>query len=231
MTANPRDPLESTPDALIGPLNDVERANAPQRLFVAGDRTLLETGARISVVGTRRPTDLGERRTRDLVEVLVKRGITVVSGLALGIDTIAHVHAMESGGRTIAVLGTPIDDYHPPRIRALQQRIASEHLVVSQFDSGTPTLRTNFPQRNRTMALLSDATIIIEAGDGSGTLHQGWEAIRLGRPLFVLESLTKRADLEWPAEMIRYGAQVLSKANLEIALDEVPRRSGDRVTL
>ena len=75
------------------------------------------------------------------------------------------------------------------------------------------------------MALLTDATVIIEAGESSGTLHQGWEALRLGRPLFLMESLTKDPALRWPAEMVRYGAQVLSRANLEAVLDAIPERT------
>ena len=83
---------------------------------------------------------------------------------------------------TIAVLGTDLDDCYPPENRPLQERLMREHLVISQFPSGTPSRRTNFPRRNRTMALLTDATVIIEAGESSGTLDQGWEALRLGRP-------------------------------------------------
>jgi DNA processing protein len=74
------------------------------------------------------------------------------------------------------------------------------------------------------MALLTDATVIVEAGESSGTLHQGWEALRLGRPLFLMESLTKDPHLAWPAEMIKYGAQVLSRENLDDVLDAIPER-------
>jgi DNA processing protein len=74
------------------------------------------------------------------------------------------------------------------------------------------------------MALLSDATIIVEASEGSGTIHQGWEALRLGRPLFLLESLAKRSDLTWPAEMLGYGAEVLTKERLPVVLDNLPGR-------
>ena len=86
-----------------------------------------------------------------------------------------------------------------------------EHLVVSQFASGHPVRRTNFPRRNRTMALVSNATVIIEAGETSGTLHQGWEALRLNRPLFILRSVAEDPGLKWPGEMLDYGALVLSE--------------------
>ena len=100
----------------------------------------------------------------------------VVSGLACGIDTAAHTAAIESGGKTIAVLGTPLDDTYPQENQALQSLIMAQHLAVSQFAPGAGTQPKNFPVRNRTMALLTDATVIVEAGEKSGTVHQGWEA-------------------------------------------------------
>jgi DNA processing protein len=135
--------------------------------------------------------------------------VVVVSGLALGVDTLAHSQTIELGGRTIAVLGTPLDQVFPRQNEALQRFISREHLVVSEFAPGVVVSRGNFPRRNRTMALIADASVIIEAGDGSGTLSQGWEALRLGRPLFLLQSLLE-ADLKWPREMLDYGASVLT---------------------
>jgi DNA processing protein len=213
---------EWTPEELIGPLNEVERKNAPERLFLGGDADLLRSGRRVSVVGSRKVSPEGASRTRGLVKVLVERGITVVSGLAEGVDTAAHETAMNEGGRTIAVLGTPLDTTYPTQNRELQDRMMREHLVVSQFPVGSPFQKKNFPMRNRTMALLSDATIIVEAGEKSGTLHQGWEALRLGRPLFLLRSVAEDTRLSWPSEMIRYGAEVLTREKLPEALDEMP---------
>ena len=100
-----------------------------------------------------------------------------------------------------------------------------EHLAVSQFASGVPSQRGNFPMRNRTMALLSDATVIVEAGEKSGSLHQGWEALRLGRPLFLFESLLRDASLSWPAEMERYGAQAYVTGGLDSLFEFLPERS------
>ena len=157
-------------------------------------------------------------------------GITVVSGLAAGVDAVAHGAAIELGGCTVAVLGTGPDVSFPSENASLQSRIMADYLALTQFEPGTPPKRTNFPQRNRTMALITEATIIVEAGEGSGTLHQGWEALRLGRPLFLLESLTKAPGLNWPAEMMRYGAQVLSRDNLDLVLQEIPGRARDELT-
>ena len=223
---------EYTPEELLGSLNEVERKNAPKRLSLAGDIELLRTGQRVSIVGSRKATTEGLARSRSLAKALVGRGVTVVSGLAEGIDTEAHETAIGEGGRTIAVLGTPLDEAFPPKNRALQDRIIREHLAVSQFRSGTPPQRKNFPMRNRTMALLSDATVIVEAGAKSGTLHQGWEVLRLGRLLFLMESVAKDESLSWPAKMIGYGAQVLARDNLELVLDNLPELNyGEEIAL
>jgi DNA processing protein len=197
------------PSDVLRPFNEVERRNAPEVLHLEGDVGLLRGGARVAVVGSRKATDFGKRRAARLCRYLVERGVTVVSGLAMGIDTVAHETTIRAGGRTIAVLGTPLDQYHPASNRKLQETIGTDHLLVSQFPSGHPVRRSNFPRRNRTMALLCDATVIVEAGESSGTLSQGWEALRLGRPLFLMRSLVEESDLEWPQEMLRYGAHIL----------------------
>ena len=213
---------ECTAEELLGPLNEVEQKNAPERLFVAGDVSILTRGPRVSVVGSRKASAEGLQRTRSLGRALVKRGIVVVSGLAEGVDTAAHETALAEGGHTVAVIGTPLEKSYPAKNRALQERLMREQLVISQFPSGYPSQPKNFPIRNRTMALITDATVIVEAGEKSGTLHQGWEALRLGRLLFLMESVASDRSLSWPKEMIRYGAQVLSRENLELVLEEMP---------
>jgi DNA processing protein len=145
-----------------------------------------------------------------------------VSGLARGIDTAAHKAAIEAGGRTIGVIGTPIDVCYPKENQRLQTEIAINHLLISQFAPGTPARKGNFPTRNRLMALLSDATVIVEAQDGSGTTHQGWEALRLARPLWILQSAANNPDLKWPQEFLRYGAQVLSDDSFDDLEDSLP---------
>jgi DNA processing protein len=223
---------EVTPEELLGPLNEVERKHAPARLFVVGDARLFAAGPRVSVVGSRAASPEGLARTRALVHELVKRGITVVSGLAEGVDTAAHETALADGGRTVAVIGTPLEQAYPAKNRALQTRLMHEQLVISQFPAGAAVQPKNFPIRNRTMALLTEATIIVEAGEKSGTLHQGWEALRLGRLLFLLDSVAKNPALSWPAEMLGYGAQVLSRENLDLVLDEMPEfPRGEPLTL
>jgi DNA processing protein len=213
-----------TPVDLLGPLNEVEQKNAPKVLYVTGDTSILEEGARVSIVGSRKASSEGLRRASKLAALLADRGIVVVSGLAEGIDTAAHTAAIKHRGRTIAVLGTPLDQVYPRQNAALQEEIMRDHLAVSQYPVGSPVQRKNFPLRNRTMALISDATVIIEAGETSGSLSQGWEALRLGRPLFLAKSVTEDASLKWPAEMIHYGAEVLSDQTIEEFFDSLPAR-------
>jgi len=209
-------------DQLLGELTAAEKKFAPKELYLAGDESLLTDYSKVSIVGARNASDEGLRKATVLARALVERDIVVVSGLAKGIDTAAHQAAIAAGGRTIAVLGTPLDECYPTENQSLLDLIKERHLAVSQFPSGSAVAKGNFPRRNRVMALLSDATIIVEAGEDSGSLNQGWEAIRLGRLVFLMEALTKDASLTWPAKMVAYGAQVLTRDNLDIVLDNLP---------
>jgi DNA processing protein len=206
-----------TPEELLGPLNDIEIKYAPKTLYVEGDTSLLKTSPRVAVIGTRRPSEKGKARAVRLTRLLVQNGSIVVSGLAEGIDSIAHRTAIENGGKTIAVLGTALDQVYPAKNRGLQQEIMQKHLAITQFPSGWPIQRKNFPIRNRTMALVVNASIIIEAGDGSGTLHQGWEMLRLGKALYILKSVCEDPSLSWPRKMIDYGAILLSDSETLLA--------------
>ena len=149
--------------------------------------------------------------------------VTVVSGLAAGIDTVAHRTALGMSGSTIAVLGTPLDQTYPKSNLELQERIIASDLAISQFPFSSGVRRENFVLRNRTMALICDATIIVAASETSGTQHQGWEAIRLGRPLFFLESLLER-NVSWIGEQMRYGGEPLGDANLDLFFEHLPER-------
>jgi DNA processing protein len=113
---------------------------------------------------------------------------------------------------------------YPRENAELQARIMREHLALSQYPVGSPIQRKNFPLRNRTMALFSDATVIIEASDTSGSLHQGWEALRLGRPLFIARSVIETPGLTWPGKMLHYGASVLSDETFEEFEEALPAR-------
>jgi DNA processing protein len=199
-----------------------ELKHAPKELYYEGNTSLLTSGIRVSVVGSRKPSEDGVRRTRIFTLELVKRSIIVVSGLAEGIDTIAHTTAIENSGKTIAVLGTPLNIAYPSKNKLLLEKIKKNHLAISQFHAGYPAQRKNFPMRNRTMALISDATVIVEASENSGTKHQGWEALRLGRLVYIMQNLVENNSLLWPKEMINYGAQVLTREEMPDILDEIP---------
>ena len=210
----------SLSDLLGRSLNHTEKKNAPKQLYVEGPMEIPLPTPRVSVVGTRKPTKEGMEEARAVTEMLVNEGVTVVSGLAAGIDTVAHRTAIDAGGGTVAVLGTPLDRTYPASNRGLQNEVAKNHLVVSQFPLGRPIARGNFVMRNRSMALISHASVIVEAGDGSGTLHQGWETLRLGRPLFVCRTAAK-APHGWLKEMEKYGAIMLEDPR--DILYEIPR--------
>ena len=215
------------PEDLLGPLNHVESKFAPKELFLKGDLQLFEAGPRVAIVGSRNPSLEGIGDTTVLVRNLVKDNVVIVSGLATGIDTIAHMTAIAEHGQTIAVLGTPLNYCYPNENFELQQTIGKDHLVITQFPEGSPVQKGNFPMRNRTMALISHATIIVEAGKTSGTIHQGWEALRLGRPLFIVDKLVANTALSWPQEMVTYGAIPLSIANIQRVFETLPA-SGSR---
>ncbi|MDJ1505216.1 DNA-processing protein DprA [Xanthocytophaga agilis] len=210
----------------LGELTTSEAKNAPDILFCEGDINLLLEGIRVSVVGSRNVSPSGIIRAQSLTRALVKHGITVVSGLAEGVDTIAHRTAIENGGKTIAVLGTPLSQVYPKSNTALLESIKTNHLAISQFPENYPFQKKNFPVRNRTMALISDATIIIEAKENSGTRHQGWEALRLGRIVYLLENVVQDKANTWAQEMLNYGAQILTRENLEDYLYAIPSLTG-----
>ncbi len=223
------EPRQIATSELLGGLNEVERKYAPDVLFVAGRLEIARQVPRIAVIGSRTATDRGLASARRISEVIAEIGGVVVSGLALGIDSAAHRAAMESGGATVAVLGTPLDTSATLANRDLQDRMAHEQLVVSQFESGSRVHRGNFVVRNRTMALIAQASIIVEAGEASGTRHQGWEAIRLGRTVMIPRPLLD-AGFKWPHEMLAYGALVFeTPRQLRTIIEEVlPAAAGER---
>lgn len=184
-------------------------ARAPQQLFVSGETSLLQAPIRVSIVGAREASNEGRRRATKLAAQLAEREVVVVSGLADGIDASAHQGAIDAGGRTIGVIGTPLDRCYPAKHAVLQELIHREHLLVSQFPSGSKIYPSNFIARNRTMAMLSHASVVVEANESSGSLSQAAEIQRLGRPLFIMRSLVDNKQLLWPAAFLKAGAQIL----------------------
>jgi DNA processing protein len=172
-------------------------------LWCAGDLSLVKRPC-VAVVGARQVSTSGAARARRLARELSQSGVVVVSGLALGVDTEALTAALEAKGRTIAVIGTPIDKAYPAENRHLQELIYKENLLISQFPPGEKTYPSNFPERNKLMAAISDATVIVEAGDTSGSLHQAAECLRLNRWLFIAKSVLEDKTLQWPSRFTHY---------------------------
>jgi DNA processing protein len=199
-------------DAFWPPLTGAALTRAPERLYAAGDVALLRAPLRVSIVGQRDASEEGCRRAAKLARLLAGAGAVVVSGLARGIDHAAHLGAIEAGGATIAVIGLPLDQCYPPEHARLQEQIYQGHLLVSQFASGVRTHPSFFPARNRTMAMLSHASVIVEAGDTSGSLSQAAETQRLGRPLFIMRNVVENKSLTWPRSFLDHGAIVLDDA-------------------
>ena len=193
--------------SLLGrPLNDIEKINAPDIIYYKGRMEIPLPCAKVSIIGTRQPSEEGLSDAEEVTKILIKNNVTIVSGLAKGIDTVGHKTAIKNGGKTIAIIGTPLNKTYPKENMGLQEEMMENQLVVSQFPVGRPTGKKDFVMRNRTMALISDASVIIEAGEGSGTFYQGWETLRLGRTLFICKSMVHNPKLEWPKKMIKYGA-------------------------
>lgn len=180
-------------------------------LYYRGWWELIESPS-IAVVGTRNPSLEGIARTKKLTKLLVQDGYTIVSGLAKGVDRVAHLTALKEGGKTIGVIGTPLTEYYPKENKSLQDLIAEHFLIVSpipfvRYSNQNPrTNRFFFPERNKVMSALTLATVIIEAGETSGTLVQARAALEQGRKLFVLDSCFQNKDITWPARLEKQGA-------------------------
>ena len=192
---------------LLGrPLNDIENKYAPQTIYYEGKIPIPLPSPRISIIGTRKPTSQAVVEAEKITKTLVENNVIIVSGLAGGIDSIGHRTAIQNGGKTIAVLGTPLNKTYPQENTELQHEIMRNHLAVSQYEVGHNTTPKDFAIRNKTMALISNATVIIEALDGGGTLHHARETLRLGKPLFISKRMTEEQILKWPKEMANQGA-------------------------
>lgn len=170
-------------------------------IYFAGALKLLQKPA-VSVIGARDVSEAGMKRAHKVARELASAGVVVTSGLAKGVDGAAHRGAMSVGGDTVAVIGTPLNKAYPAEHIELQEEIWLEHLLVSQFAPGQKTWPSDFPKRNRLMAQLTDASIIVEASDSSGTLHQAAECLRLGRWLFIMKSVVEDPRLTWPTKFV-----------------------------
>lgn len=193
-----------------------------------GRGTLEEAdGAAVAMVGTRHASDYGLRVARQLAGDLAARGVTVVSGLAAGIDTVAHEAALDAGGRTIAVLGNGVDVVFPAENASLMHRILQHGCVLSPFPMGTQGFRGNFPVRNRIISGLSMGTLVVEAPPGSGALITARDAAEQGRQVFAVPGPITHRNSRGPHDLIKEGAKLVETVDdmlVELNLPTVMRQ-------
>ena len=188
-----------------------ELVNGPPLLYVRG--TLAESDRwALAVVGTRGATTYGRDATRKLVADLVAAGVTIVSGLALGIDATAHEAALKAGGRTLAVLGSGVDQIYPTANRRLGEAITGQGALVSEYPLGTMPIPANFPARNRIISGLALGVLVVEAAARSGALITVQFALEQGRDVFAVPGSIFSAKSEGPHGLIRDGATIVTRA-------------------
>lgn len=193
--------------------------DVPPFLFASG--TIKSDDVGVSVVGSRHYTPEGARFAVECAHMLVERGLSVIAGLAKGIDTFAHRTALNDGGRTVAFIGTGIDRQYPPENRDLQLEIEKRGLVLSQFWPGSPPTKQSFPMRNALMSAYGAATIIADAGEHSGTRIQARQAQRHGRPIIINRMVLNKA--QWARDLAdKPGVYVVDNVNgVGRALDRI----------
>lgn len=189
----------------------------PKRIWARGDLALLERPC-VAIVGTRRATAYAERVTRELARTLARAGACVVSGLARGVDAMAHRGALEAGGGTVAVLGTGIDVTYPRAHAALQREIGERGLLLSELPPDAASHGGSFPRRNRIIAALARVTIVVEAGVRSGALITAGHALEMNRTLAAVPGPIDVPQAQGSNVLLRDGAQVLTSAADALAL-------------
>jgi len=202
------------------PQNLREIFDRPPFLFIRGSVVAADTDS-VAVVGTRSPSSEGTRLAREIAAALAERKVTVISGLARGVDTAAHEGALGAGGRTIAVIGTGITRVYPAENAELAERIAGNGALVSQFGPDSPPRRTNFPIRNVVTSGLAIGTVVVEASSTSGAKMQARLALQHGKQLFLVERLVLQE--EW-AQRYSKRPGVMVVHSVDEILDRVERR-------
>jgi len=187
-------------------LRDISQS--PPVLYIRGDLIPQDDWA-VAVVGTRRITGYGQQVTERITTKLVHAGITIVSGLARGVDGVAHKAAIQAGGRTLAVLGCGVDKVYPPEHRTLFEKIVQNGAIISDYPPGTPPEASNFPPRNRIISGLSRATVVVEAGRRSGALITAEFAAEQGSEVFAIPGSILSPQSRGTNNLIQQGARVL----------------------
>ncbi len=167
----------------------------------------------IAIVGTRRATEQGLAFSRELAAALATAGLTVVSGMAEGVDSAAHSGALDAGGKTIAVWGSSLDHLYPPSNRKLADRIRTQGAIISEYLPDTRPDRATFPQRNRIISGLSQATIVVQAGKRSGALITAAHALEQNRELFAVPGSPRSRASDGTNDLIKHGAALLTSVD------------------
>ena len=191
------------------PIELLDLAQPPRELYAIGQTAALSK-PRVSIVGTRNSSAYGERITRTLTRAFVRCGVSVVSGMARGIDAAAHRTALEEGGKTVAVLGTGIDVPYPVGHRLLHQKISEQGIVLSENPPGLKAFKGAFPKRNRIIAALAPVTIVIEAGFRSGALNTASQALELGRVIAAVPGPIDSDQSRGSNQLLRDGAVLIA---------------------
>jgi DNA processing protein len=203
------------------PKNLLNTYDPPSLLYVQGEIQGRDDLA-VAVVGSRMAGDYGKLATEKISYELAEKGVTVVSGMARGIDSAAHRGAIRACGRTIAVLGCGIDIIYPPENRELSAEIAAHGAVVSEFPISTPPLPVNFPKRNRIISGLSLGVVIVEAGTRSGSLITARLALEQGREVFAVPGSIDSARSKGTHHLIKQGAKLVEGAE-DILAEVLPQ--------
>nr|MBV6630194.1 DNA-processing protein DprA [Oceanococcus sp. HetDA_MAG_MS8] len=188
-----------------------QHTDAPFALFACGDTDLLRMPM-IAIVGSRNPTPQGARHARTIAKTLAGRGLGICSGLAMGVDAQAHLGALDANGATVAVCGRGLDDIYPARNRNLGQRIAREGLLLSEYLPGEPPERHHFPERNRLIASLAQATVVVEATPNSGSLITARQAGQYGNEVLAIPGSVDNPLARGCHQLIREGAVLVENA-------------------
>jgi DNA processing protein len=190
------------------PVRLQEIASAPPVLYLRGTLER-EDDAAIAIVGARYATAYGVDVAHELAAALARRGLTIVSGLARGIDAAAHRGAIEGGGRTLAVLGSGLDQIYPAEHAGLADDVAAHGAIMGEFPLGTPPLRLHFPRRNRIISGLSLGVVVVEAGVDSGALITAHHALEQGREVFAVPGRVHARYSEGCNRLIKAGAKLV----------------------
>jgi DNA processing protein len=182
--------------------------DAPLLLYVQGNPQSLST-PQLAMVGSRSPTLPGRTTADEFAAQLTQAGLTITSGLALGIDAASHEGALRAGGRTVAALGSGLDQIYPTEHRALAMRIAASGALVSEFPPQTPPRKSNFPRRNRIISGLSRGVLVVEAASSSGSLLTARLAREQGRKLFAIPGSIRNLHVRGCHQLIRDGARLI----------------------